>query len=150
MRKFEKVSNRFIKYNNTEIILPKRATTHSACYDIYSPINAEIPPHDKLLIWTNVKALCNDDEAIMIYSRSSGAKYDIRLANCVGVIDSDYYSNPDNDGNIGVFIKNDGDKPYIINQGDRIAQAMFIKYFTTDNDETVNTNRTSGFGSTNK
>ena len=34
MRKFEKVSNRFIKYNNTEIILPKRATTHSACYDI--------------------------------------------------------------------------------------------------------------------
>jgi len=74
-------------------------------------------------------------------------KQPIMLANTQGWVESDYYSNPDNDGNIGINLLNLGNTPYIIEKGDRIAQGMFINYLTTDDDNTT-AERLGGFGST--
>ena len=76
-------------------------------------------------------------------------KQPIMISNTIGLIDSDYYENPDNDGNIGFRLLNLGNTPYEIKVGDRIGQGVFIKYDTTDNDDTRAT-RKGGFGSTEK
>ena len=74
-------------------------------------------------------------------------KHPVMLANTIGCVDSDYYSNPDNDGNIGLRLFNLSDTPYEIKAGDRIGQGIFVKYGTVKND-TTKTKRESGFGST--
>lgn len=61
----------------------------------------------------------------------------------------DYFSNVDNDGNIGVFLINISDEVQYIYKGDRIAQGMFVNFLITDDDE-VTTERKGGFGSTGK
>ena len=71
------------------------------------------------------------------------------LANTIGVIDADYYSNENNDGNIGIFLKNISDKALVINEGDRVAQGMFFTYLVADNGNTDEV-RTGGFGSSGK
>ena len=93
----------------------------------------------------------NKDEDLYVYSRSSlGYKYDVCLTNCVGVIDSDYYNNPDNEGHFKVKLSNNGDKDFVINNGDRIAQAVFMKYLTVDDEEEIVNKRVGGLGSTGK
>ena len=71
------------------------------------------------------------------------------LANTSGWIDSDYYENENNDGNIGIFLLNISEEPYVIKKGDRIAQGAFFNFLVADNGNTE-TQRTGGFGSTNK
>ena len=78
-----------------------------------------------------------------------GFKYNVRLTNQVGIIESDYYNNPDNEGHMWVCLQNHGDKEYIINKGDAYAQGIFVKFLTTD-DDCVNKTRIGGLGSTNK
>ena len=70
------------------------------------------------------------------------------LANTSGWIDSDYYSNESNDGNIGIFLMNISDETQVIKKDDRIAQGMFIQYLVADTGNT-DAARTGGFGSTN-
>jgi dUTP pyrophosphatase len=69
------------------------------------------------------------------------------LANTQGWIDGDYYGNPTNDGNIGIFLKNISNEELIIHKGDRIAQGAFFNFLTADNDN-VTAERKGGFGST--
>jgi dUTP pyrophosphatase len=66
----------------------------------------------------------------------------------VGVIDSDYYENPDNDGHIMFQFINFGILDKTIAPGDRIGQGVFAQFLKADND-TVNKERQGGFGSTN-
>ena len=92
----------------------------------------------------------NGDEYLAILVRSSmGFKYNVRLCNQVGIVDSDYYNNPDNEGHIFVALKNEGDKVFKVEKGDRYAQGIFQKYLLTDDDD-ADGERTGGFGSTNK
>lgn len=87
---------------------------------------------------------------LMLVVRSSmGFKYNVRLTNQVGIIESDYYNNPDNEGHMWICLQNHGDKEYIINKGDAYAQGIFVKFLTTD-DDNAKTLRTGGLGSTNK
>jgi len=145
-RYFEVVSDDYRKTKG-EIKLPTRATKSSIAYDFYSSTDVTIKPMQSALIWTDVKAKFNDNEALLINVRSSMGKQPIMLANTQGWVESDYYSNPDNDGNIGINLLNLGNTPYIIEKGDRIAQGMFINYLTTDDDNTT-AERLGGFGST--
>ena len=146
MRYFEVVKNEHRK-NEGEIKLPTRATEHSAGYDFYSPVDVTIPPHEMVMIWTDVKAHMYYDNALMIIPRSSMGKQPVMIANTVGLIDSDYYGNESNDGNIGFRLLNLGDTPYEIKAGDRIGQGVFIKYGTVKDDNVTQT-RTGGYGST--
>ena len=85
---------------------------------------------------TGIKACMNEDEVFYIYIRSSiGYKYNVTLANNVGVIDSDFYNNPENEGHFSVKLINHGDKDLEININDRIAQGIFMKYLLTEDDE---------------
>ena len=146
MRFFEVVKDECRK-NKGEIKLPTRATERSAGYDFYSPVDVIIPPHEMVMIWTDCKASMYYDNTLLLMPRSSMGKQPVMLANTIGCVDSDYYSNPDNDGNIGLRLLNMGDTPYEIKVGDRIAQGIFVKYGTVKND-TTKTKRESGFGST--
>lgn len=148
MRKFEVVRDD-MRRTTGEIKLPTRASEHSIAYDFYSPINIVIPSMQSKMVWTDVKAYFNTDEALLINVRSSMGKNKIMLANTQGWIESDYYENENNDGNIGINLFNLGEKDYIIKKGDRIAQGMLIKYLTFENGNT-NEKRSGGFGSTGK
>lgn len=148
LRGFEIVHKNHKRNYNANIHLPTRADSGSAGYDIYSPISAIIKPNEQLLIWTDIKAYMQKDEILEINTRSgNGVKRGIILSNIIGWIDSSYYENESNDGNIGICLKNTRDKNFIITEGDRIAQAKFSKYLTTDNDSFLNNNRRGGFGS---
>ena len=104
--------------------------------------------------WTlpsNVALCMNPDEVLLVFSRSShGYKNNVRLSNCVGVIDSDYYNNVDNEGHFSVKLRNDGDVPYKVEVNDKIAQGIFVKYLTVDEEDEIEEERKGGFGSTNR
>lgn len=87
-RGFEPVIESMRK-GNGGFFLPRRATKKSAAYDLISPEVVVVYPHDKATIHTNIKAYMLDDEVLMGFVRSSmGVKYDIALANTVGIIDA--------------------------------------------------------------
>lgn len=150
MRKIEIVKDDAIEYGVKDIVLPVRGTKFSAGYDLCSPIDTVIPAGQIVTIWTNLKAQCNDNECILLFIRSSMGRKDICLANSVGLIDRDYYSNPKNDGNIGVALKNRGTEDFVIKKNDKIAQLVFMPYLVVDNEEEVTNIRTGGYGSTGK
>lgn len=152
-RGFEIVEKSFRKNPEKEIVMPLRGTKKSAGYDICTPVDIEIEPNGvSKLIFTDIKSYMLDDEVLTIHVRSSvGIKKGLVLANVTGIIDADYYSNESNDGNIGFKLRNLSDKKVVIKAGERVVQAIFIKYLTADNDKnTVFEHRTGGVGSTNK
>lgn len=131
-----------------EIILPTRGSSTAMAYDFYATDDWAVAPDAIVKIWTDVKAYMGDNECLIINVRSSmGGKF--MLANTSGWIDSDYYSNESNDGNIGIFLKNISDEVLTIKKGDRIAQGAFFNFLVADNGNTDNV-RTGGFGSTGK
>lgn len=148
MARFFKVVKDELRKNSGEIKLPTRATEHSAGYDFYSPVDVIIQPNESVMIWTDVKANMYYDNALLIIPRSSMGKHPIMIANTVGLIDSDYYENESNDGNIGFRLLNLGSTPYEIKIGDRIGQGVFIKFGITKDDNASGA-RQGGYGSTN-
>lgn len=137
-----------IKYE--ELKLPKRATAKSAGYDVFSPVDILLEPSEEVKIPLGIKAYMLDDEALFAYPRSGhGFKYYIRLANTVGVVDADFYNNPDNEGNIWLKIRNEGNRNFAVKKGDAICQLIFQKYLLVDGDEFVGDKRIGGIGSTN-
>lgn len=157
MRYFEKINFEQFKkdisndkklYN--EYNLPKRQTKYSAGYDFESLFDFILKPGETKKIATGIKVNMNSDEMLMIVIRSSlGFKYNTRMCNQVGIVESDYYNNPDNDGHLFVKIQNEGTDDLIIKKGDRICQGIFVKFLTIDNEEEIKKERTSGIGSTN-
>ena len=130
--------------------LPKRATKFSAGYDFFSLCDYVIHPGEVLRIPTGIKVDMNDDEMFCLFVRSSmGFKYNVRLTNQVGIIDKDYFSNPDNDGHMWVSLQNQGESDFVIHKGDAFCQGIFMKYLLTDDDDS-NGVRVSGIGSTSK
>lgn len=150
IRGFEPVQEEFFK-GSKKYHLPIRADRCSAGYDFSTPELVIIEPNGKVLIWTNIKAYMLEDEVLELYVRSSiGIKKGLVLANTVGVIDSSYYGNLDNDGNIGICLKNTSDKTVVLEAGERIAQGIFKKYLVADNDNFLKKKRTGGIGSSNE
>lgn len=130
--------------------LPERATAHSAGYDFFAAEDTVIPPHTVKVVWTGVKAYMPDNEMLKLYNRSSNAlKKGLMLANGVGIVDADYYNNPDNEGNIGFSFLNIWDTECHIKTGDKLGQGIFEIYNIADGDETSGS-RSGGFGSTGK
>ena len=156
---FKKVSNK--QFNNDlktllnieddhyEFVkMPYRATSGSAGYDFYSPVDITLKPGESAKIPTGIRCKIDDGYVLQIYPRSSlGFKYQMCLLNTVGIIDSDYF-NADNEGHIIVGIMNRGNKDLIINKGDRFVQGIFYKYYLALEDDEKQL-RHGGFGSTN-
>ena len=114
MRKFEKISFEQFKKDISDdkelyesYLLPKRSTKNSAGYDIASLEEYTLKPGEAHIFVTGLKVSMNSDEVLYLYGRSSfGYKYNITLANSVGVIDSDFYNNVDNEGHFKVKLIN--------------------------------------------
>ena len=155
MRKFEKVSiDEFSKYYDKKLYeeydLPKRMTAYSAGYDFLAIEGFTIKPGEIKKIPTGYKATFGNDEMLMILVRSSmGFKYNVRMTNQVGIIESDYYNNIDNEGHMFVSLQNEGDRDFVVKKGEGYAQGIFTKFLICDDDITTN-ERQGGLGSTNK
>ncbi len=139
-------------FENKGINLPERKTKFSAGYDIEAAEDITIPSFKKgmapTLIKTGLKAYMQDDEVLFLYNRSSNPKKKgLILANSVGVVDKDYYGNPDNDGHIMFAFYNIKEEDIEIKKGECIGQGVFQKYLIVDND-TSSGMRMGGFGST--
>ena len=140
----------FVSRMGTIVRKPTRGSIHSAGYDFYAYDDYTIEPKQSVLIKTGVKAYMQPDEYLDLRVRSSlGIKRHLMLATGASVIDSDYYNNPDNEGEIMVVLYNYGDTTQTIEAGERIVQGIFTKYFLIDDDDTTD-QRTGGTGSTNK
>ena len=141
-------------FEDKNINLPVRKTAHSAGYDIEcaedTVISKFVPGINPTLIPTGLKAYMGDDEVLYLYNRSSNPKKKgLILANSVGVIDADYYGNPDNDGHIMFAFYNIKDEDIVIKKGEAIGQGVFAPYLICDGDNAVGT-REGGVGSTDK
>lgn len=132
-------------YDN--IVLPKRGTSGSAGYDFKSPVPFELAPGASIKIPSGVRVRIEEGWWLACLPRSGmGFKYKARLANTVGVIDSDYYGSS-NEGHIFIKLCNEGDKTITVNAGDGIIQTIFLPYGITYDDD-VTAVRDGGFGST--
>lgn len=103
---------------------PVYATDGSGCFDIfnYEEKSVDINPGHAAIFSTGMCVKVPDDHVMLIFSRSGhGFKTDVRLANCVGVIDSDYT------GEVKVKLTNDNKRnTFTVWPGERIAQAMIL------------------------
>ena len=141
-------------FEDKGINLPIRKTKFSAGYDIEAAEDVVIPSFKKgmnpTLVKTGLKAYMQDDEVMFLYNRSSNPKKKgLILANSVGVIDKDYYGNPDNDGHVMFAFYNIKEEDITIKKGEAIGQAVFQKYLVSD-DDNAQGERVGGFGSTSK
>ena len=129
-------------------LLPKRSTQHSAGYDFVAAETITIDPGAFKLVPTNVKAYMQEGEVLYLYDRSSNPrKRGIVLSNSVGVIDKDYYGNPDNDGNIHAQFTNITNDVVTIEKGTAMMQGVFMPFLLADDDDASGV-RVGGFGST--
>lgn len=145
-RGFEKVS---IQKDNNAVCIPTRKTKKSVGYDISLPTPISIHPSETVTVNTGIKAYFQPDEVLYVYPRSSlGIKKNITLANTVGIIDSDYYNNPTNEGEILLALCNNGSETISLLQGERVAQCVFQKILLADNELAPTQHRLGGIGST--
>ena len=101
------------------------------------------------LIPTGLKCKLDPGTYLELSIRSSTPlKYWITLANNVGIIDADYYNNPDNEGHIFLQVINLSPYPIRIPKGEAVGQGIIKPYLTTENDISSG-KRMGGFGSTN-
>ena len=158
-------------YIDKDINLPVRKTKNSVGYDIEAAEDTIIPSiwknifgnfskfikGDKeyleikpTLVKTGLKSYFGEDEVLMLANRSSNpGKKGLILANSLGIIESDYYGNPDNDGHLMYAYYNFFPVDITIKKHDTIGQAYFQNFLKVDNDNADGI-RTGGFGSTDK
>ena len=149
-------------YDDLEVLLPTRCTARSAGYDFFAPKDVVVPSIWKAqnilglirkkiqptIVWTHVKARMYGNEYLALHNRSSNPKkFGLILANGVGIVDADYYGNPDNDGDIGFAFYNILPWDVLIRKGTRIGQGIFQTFLKVDSDMNRK-ERTGGFGST--
>lgn len=153
MRKFD-IVKRFEEEmtNNKEktivFNMPERSTKNSAGYDFYNPTKVICKSKEITMIPTGIKAQFPEDEVLLIFNRSSNPKKKgLIIPNGVGVIDADYYNNPDNEGEIAFLFYNILEEDVVIKAGEKLGQGIFVKFAIVDDDKT-NGVRQGGFGST--
>ena len=147
---FNKVNDGAVDYS--EIQIPKRSTKGSAGYDFVSTVDLSLAPGETALVRTGICCEIQEGWFLLLAPRSGlGFKFRMQLDNTVGIIDQDYYGNPDNFGHIMVKVTNDGKsgKTLNIKKGEKFVQGIFLPYGLAEGDDT-NSERLGGFGSTGK
>lgn len=155
-----RVSRKFEACKGEDPRLPRRATKGSAGYDFYADESVTLPsiwkslfglllgkPWKPTRIHTHVKAKFPEDEALLVFNRSSNPSKGLVLANGVGVVDSDYYGCEENDGDIGFEFYNYSFRDIRITRGTKIGQGVFVIRLLQEGDNASKV-RTGGYGST--
>ena len=102
------------------------------------------------LVSTGMKCKLDSGTYLELSVRSSTPlKHWIVLANGVGIIDADYYNNPDNEGEIFLQLINLSPYDILLKKGEKIGQGIIKQYLTTEDDAATG-DRLGGFGSTSK
>ena len=139
-----------IKRLHPDARAPEYATDGAACFDLRSVDHIETTVGGQPRTFrTGLSFEVPEGHAMLIFSRSGhGFKNDTRLANCVGIIDSDYR------GEVAVRLTRDDarNEALFVKAGDRIAQAMVVPVdrveFIEAEDLTATERGAGGFGST--
>lgn len=142
-----------IKKLHPDAVMPQYASSGAACFDLHALLeDGEVNgvfPGMPLVISTGLAFEIPEGHVMLVFSRSGhGFKNDVRLSNCVGVIDHDYR------GEVKVKLANDQDEfgGLFVSPGDRIAQALIVPFPKVEfdwADELSDTERgEGGFGST--
>jgi dUTP pyrophosphatase len=139
-----------VKKLHPDAIMPRYQTEGSACVDLHvvglaAPIALE--GGESMTFQTGIAFEVPRGYVMLVFSRSGHAfKNDVRLGNCVAVIDSDYR------GEVKIRLRAESSGGLVVSNGDRIAQAMLVKLPEAELievDELSETERgTNGFGST--
>lgn len=109
-----------IKQLSDDAVVPIYATAGSACFDLVSTVNGIVNPD--FIFGTGLAFEIPKGYVMLVFSRSGmGFKDGVRLANGVGVIDSDYR------GEVKVKLVTDHNKKFYA-KGERIAQALVVPY----------------------
>ena len=135
-----------VKKLHPDATLPTYGTAGAACFDLYA-MEGTVNPYQTAIYPTGLSFEIPKDHVMLVFSRSGhGFKDDIRLSNCVGVIDSDHR------GEVKVKLRGDDHASPHFAAGDRIAQAMILPIQQVSFalvDELSDTERGgNGFGST--
>ena len=140
-----------IKKTNKEVITPKYKTDGSSGVDLSAFLEKKvvIKPNSSELIPTGLQVAIPEELEIQIRPRSGlAAKESIGVLNSPGTIDSDYR------GELKIILFNHGNKDFIINNGDRIAQMVLVPILKMEFEEVDSLPDTvrgqGGFGSTGK
>ena len=140
-----------VKRLNPKVKLPKYKTSGSSGMDLMAFINSpiKIAPNTLELVPTGLSIAIPEDLEIQIRPRSGlAAKSSVGVLNTPGTIDSDYR------GELKIILFNHGNKDFIVNSNDRVAQMVLtpvIKMELEEVDQLPKTIRGSGgFGSTDK
>lgn len=135
--------------NHSRHPLPQYQTEHAAGMDVTAHIDESITlgPLERAAVPTGLQIAVPDGYEAQLRARSGlAAKHGIGLANGVGTIDADYR------GELKVLLVNLSNEPFVINDGERIAQLVVAKYERVDWREVtsleVTTRGAGGFGST--
>ena len=135
----------FFKRHSTSAFPPRRATSGSAGYDLYSSADVRVPPHGRALVPTDLSFQFPEGVYGRLAPRSGLAvKFFIDVG--AGVVDNDYR------GLVSVLLFNFSNHDFHVRRGDRVAQVILERYVSADVQEVVSLNSTergaSGFGST--
>ena len=140
-----------IKKLNQKAIIPSYKTSGSSGLDLTALIESEIiiPSKKSALISTGLSIAIPEDTEVQIRPRSGlAAKSNITVLNTPGTIDSDYR------GELKIILFKHGDKEFVVNNGDRIAQMVLMPILKIEFEEVDNLPKTirgsGGFGSTGK
>ena len=140
-----------IKKTNKKVITPKYKTDGSSGVDLSAFLEKKvvIKPNSSELIPTGLQVAIPEELEIQIRPRSGlAAKESIGVLNSPGTIDSDYR------GELKIILFNHGNKDFIINNGDRIAQMVLVPILKMEFEEVDSLPGTirgqGGFGSTGK
>lgn len=124
---------------------PVRAYDEPAGSDLRLSVDLVIEPGQKVLAPTGTALSAPGGTFAMLALRSSMPRRGLAIPNGIGVIDPDYT------GTIFVWLHNFTDEPVVLNEGERIAQVIFVPYITPlfyEVDDLKDTERGSnGFGS---
>ena len=138
-----------VKKLNPNAKVPTYGTACAAGADLYALLDApvELAPHETKFISTGVSFEIPVGLVGLVYARSGlSCKQDLAPANKVGVVDADYR------GEVMVILHNHGTQKRTIQNGDRIAQIVFMPYVQAifnEADELTDTVRgNGGFGHT--
>ena len=134
-----------------DIRLPQRATSGSAGYDFFSPVDFTLQPGETVKIPTGIRVEMEPNWVLKCYPRSGlGFKFRLQMNNTVGIIDSDYFYS-DNEGHIFAKLTNDTneERTVALKAGTGFMQGIFVEYGITFDDE-VTEIRNGGLGSTTK
>lgn len=141
------------KKTNPKAVAPLRATCFAAGCDLTAVVEEKngvrIPPQESQMISTGIAVEIPEGYVGLLFGRSGlGCKLNLRPANCVGVIDSDYR------GEIMVCLYNDSQSYRYIENGTRIAQLVIVPCLLAEMEEVEELEDTDrgvgGFGSTGK